>query len=67
MAPTGRGMEILGSGLITLLNGFLAMLGAFASPMAIAAVLCAVGLAWFALLEIDELDRQGTKPEIGRH
>lgn len=60
-------MDILGSGLITLLNGFLAMLGALASPIAIAVVLCAAGLGWFALLEIDELDRQGTKPEVGRH
>lgn len=60
-------MEILGSGLITLFNGLVAMVGAVSSPITIAVVLCALALGWFAMLEVDELDRQGTKPEVGRH
>ena len=60
-------MEIFSSGLITLLNGLLAMVGALASPVVVALVLAGLGLAWLCRLEIDELNRQSSKPEVGRH
>jgi hypothetical protein len=60
-------MAILGNGLITLVNGFLSIGGRLASVEALCAVMAAVALFWLALLEVDELNRQGTKPTIGRH
>jgi len=60
-------MDALLSGLITLLNGFLAMVGALASPITLGLIILAGSLAWFARLEIDEVNRQSAKPEIGRH
>lgn len=50
-----------------MVNGLLTIVGALASPLTIALAISAVSLAWLALIEIDELDRQGTKPEIGMH
>lgn len=60
-------MEILGNGLITLANGALSALLSLASPLTIAGVLMGVSLLWLALMEVEELDRQGSKPEVGRH
>ena len=60
-------METLGNGVITMANGALTILGMAASPVAIALVALAGGLAWMALIEVEELDRQGTKPEVGLH
>lgn len=60
-------MEILGSGLITILNGLLTMLGALASPVAGAVVLAGLALIWLCRLEMDEMGRQSSKPEVGRH
>lgn len=60
-------MEILGNGLVTLANGALGALLSLASPLVIAGVALAAGLIWLALIEVDELNRKGTKPEVGRH
>lgn len=60
-------MDVLGSGLITMFNGFVALLGTLASPMALAVVVVVASLVWLALIEIEELNRQGTKPDVGRH
>lgn len=57
--------ESLASGIITVLNGLWAIVGAVLSPITIIVVLTAVSFAWLALLENDELDRQATKPQIG--
>lgn len=54
-------------GLIALLNGLLTLLGHVLNLTTGAAIVLAVGLGWLALLEIDRLNRQGTKPVIGRH
>ena len=60
-------MEILTNGIYTLLNGLLTFLGGLASPVTIALVISAASLAWLALLECDELDRQSIKPVVGTH
>ncbi len=66
-AATVAGMEILGNGIIVLANGLLAMGHGLASITTVCIVLSTLSLAWFARLETDELNRQGTKPQIGRH
>lgn len=60
-------MDILSSGLIVIVNGLLTMLGALASPLTIAGAAGAGALVWLALIEVDELNRQGIKPLVGRH
>jgi len=60
-------MTILSNGFFTIFNGAWSTLHDLASPVAIAVVICAASLTWLAILECDELDRQGTKPVIGRH
>jgi hypothetical protein len=60
-------METLANGLFTLVNGLINILHFALSPFTIAAIFLGFSLLWLMLLEIDELDRQGTKPEVGRH
>jgi hypothetical protein len=60
-------METLANGLLTLINGLFNILDFALSPFTIAAIFLGFSLLWLMLLEIDELDRQGTKPEVGRH
>lgn len=60
-------METLANGLFTLINGLFNILHFAFSPFTIAAIFLGFSLLWLMLLEIDELDRQGTKPEVGRH
>lgn len=62
-----RDVEALSSGLVILINGALNALGMLASPLTIAGALGVLSLVWLCLVEIDELDRMGTKPIIGRH
>ena len=60
-------MDILATGLVVIVNGLLTMLGAIASPLTIAGVAGVAALVWLALIEVDELNRQGVKPQVGRH
>ena len=60
-------MEKLGDGLVTLLNGLLEMVDALFSPLSFVILLLAVSIVWLCLVEIDEMDRQGSKPEVPRH
>lgn len=60
-------MLVLSNGIITLFNGAFWAVRDLISPVAIALIISAVGLAWMATLECDELDRQGTKPIVRRH
>lgn len=60
-------MDILGNGLVTLANGALTALTSIADPVILVGIAMALSLLWLALVEVDELDRQGTKPEVGRH
>jgi hypothetical protein len=59
-------MDATANGLVTVLNGLLTMLDGLLTPVALMAVVIAFSLTWIALVELDELDRRGTKPEIGR-
>ena len=60
-------METLGNGITTIVNGAWTLADRVASPLTLVLLLLAAGFAWFVLLEIDELDRQGTKPEVRTH
>lgn len=60
-------MELLGDGIVTLLNGFGGLVSMVASPLTIIIVLLGISLTWLSLIEIDELNRQGSKPDVQRH
>lgn len=59
-------ISALTNGVITVLNGLWSILDLIFSPLTIVILALAASFAWLALLERDELDRQGTKPDIGR-
>lgn len=58
-------MESLANGLYTVINGVYSLVDAVLSPAAMLVALVAASLTWLALIELDEIDRQGRKPEIG--
>jgi hypothetical protein len=60
-------MQILSDGLITMLNGVYASVALVISPVALFILVSAGSLAWLCRLEVAELDRRGSKPEVGRH
>lgn len=60
-------MTIFSNSLITLLNGAFDFITRLFSPVSIIIILLIASLVWMALLEMDEMNRQGTKPEVGRH
>lgn len=60
-------MDALGTGLILMANGLLTMVGELASPVTVMGVILVVAAGWLATVEIEELDRMGTKPDVGRH
>lgn len=59
-------MNALTNGLITVANGLVALADGATTPVALMCAVVAASLAWLALIELDELNRQGTKPEIER-
>lgn len=60
-------MDNVISGLTVLTNGVLNLVGTFATPWTLSAVVIGASLAWMARIEMDLLDRSATKPEIGIH
>ena len=60
-------MDTLGAGLITMANGLFDLLISIANPLVLVVVAMALSMSWLALIERDELDRLGSKPEIGQH
>lgn len=60
-------MDALGTGLILIANGFMQMAGHVLDPISIIGVFLLAAALWLAGIETEELNRQGTKPEIGRH
>jgi len=58
-------MSVLTNGFVTLYNGARATLDGVISPIPLLVLLLAASFSWLALIELDELDRQGRKPEIG--
>lgn len=59
-------MDTLANGLITVVNGLQTLLDGLLTPIAAMGVAIGAALVWIALIELDELNRQGTKPEIER-
>jgi hypothetical protein len=60
-------MTIFSNSLITLTNGAFDFITRLFSPVSIILILLVISLSWMALLEMDEMNRQGTKPDVGRH
>jgi hypothetical protein len=67
VAGTVPSMEPLGHGLIVLYNGVAAALGTVVSPVVGAGLVVAAAFVWMARLEIDEMNRRATKPQVGLH
>jgi hypothetical protein len=57
----------LGAGAVTLFNGVWALITTLASPITLAVVVSAAGFFWLAGIEVEELNRQGTKPDVQLH
>lgn len=60
-------MDQLADGLVTVFNGAWATVTSLTHPGVAGLLVLAGGLAWMARLELDELDRHGTKPTVERH
>lgn len=59
-------MENLTNSIFTIVNGLIVVVDRTFTAVGFMLVICALSLAWFALLEADEVKRQGTKPVVGR-
>lgn len=57
----------LSNGAVATLNGLLSIVGGLADLRVIFAVVVASAAAWLAACEIEDLDRQGIKPDVVRH
>jgi hypothetical protein len=60
-------MQILSNGMTAMFNGLFASAHSLGTPVSISIIISALCLGWLAVLECDELDRQGTKPIVGLH
>lgn len=67
VADTVEFMQTLSSGLVTMANGLVDLVLAVANPLVLVGCALALSMTWLALIERDELDRLGTKPEVGTH
>lgn len=60
-------MEALGAGIALVANGALSLVSQVASFNVVVGVIAAASLMWLATMEVDELNRLGAKPDVGRH
>ena len=60
-------MNTLANSFIALANGIFASAHHLVSPITVALVVIGASLAWIARIEVEELNRKGTKPHIGIH
>lgn len=60
-------MDQLTSGLTVLFNGGLFTVSHLANMPVLFALISGVSLIWLARLEIDDVDRRGSKPQVMRH
>lgn len=60
-------MEALSATLVTIGNGIVAIAGDLASPFTIAVAALAASFAWMAVVDLEDLARQGNKPAAQRH
>ena len=49
------------------MNGVAGIFGLALSPVGIAVSAIALSAAWLGLIEIELMDRSGSKPRVGRH
>ena len=59
-------MENLTNSIFTIANGLIEIADRTFTAIGFMLIVCALSLAWFALLEADEVKRQSTKPMVGR-
>lgn len=59
-------MNALTNGLVTVFNGLQTLFDGLLTPVAAMSIFIGAAFVWIALIELDELNRQGTKPEIER-
>lgn len=60
-------MEVLGTGLVLIANGAIALVAQLASLATVVGIVAAGSLWWLATTEVEELNRQGVKPDVSRH
>jgi hypothetical protein len=60
-------MQVLADGLVTLFNGCYTAVMAATTPAALFLIVSGASLAWVARIEVADLDRRASKPEVGRH
>jgi hypothetical protein len=60
-------MNIFSYGVITMLNGMYQVIAKFFSPLSLIILVLAISICWFFLIELDEYNRSGSKPNVGRH
>ena len=60
-------MNSLINAFVAFANGLYNLTHHLASPGTAAVVIIAASLAWLACIEIDELNRRGTKPTVETH
>lgn len=60
-------MEALGTGLVLIANGALTIGAQFADFKTLVGAAAVASLWWLATIEIEELNRQGVKPDVARH
>lgn len=59
--------DALANGLIAIFNGLWAFAGELLTLRVALIGLLVLGLGWMAAIEIEDLDRKGTRPTIRRH
>jgi hypothetical protein len=60
-------MTAVGTGLVLIVNGALEIARQFTSLTTIVVLVAGASLWWLATMEIEELNRQGVKPDVARH
>jgi hypothetical protein len=60
-------MDALSAGIITIFNGIHAAFNHVLSPIALTICILGATMAWLAAVDVEELNRRGTKPRVGRH
>lgn len=51
----------------TVANGFVAAVSVFFSPGTLSVIVILLSLTWLSGIELEELTRQGTKPDVQLH
>jgi hypothetical protein len=60
-------MDALAAGLTTIFNGIRTVVDGALSPIALTVLVLGASMAWLSAVDVEELNRRGTKPRVGRH